>query len=426
MSTERLKRLPGVLLFGYLFFLSLDLLGSGMKTSFKAPIKHYLEAHAAELSELVSFVFGILATALIQSSSSVTSMGVVLVQEGIMPLVIAAGIVHGANLGTSVTSSLVAFATEVRPLTGNPLQDLRILLFEPRGPGFRRAVGAAVVHDMFNILMVTSILLLLEMPFEIILKTSEAGATALSTSLSGSDRLLDVLAVFSPKTYTRPVTSAFLDVGIPGWLLALVGLPLLLLALKGFSQRMRALVMEGVDLDDLSAVGDRLLGRHPLDTFVRGLIVTILVQSSSATTSMVVPLAAMGFFGVRRVFPFILGANIGTTTTALLAAAGSLGQAGFEAGMTIALCHLLLNALAVVLAVGIPGVQNAILETADTLALAASKRPAMLLAYLVTLIFVVPLAVYALPELVAAVLLGGLVVAMFVGPRFVKPAEPAQ
>lgn len=66
-----------------------------------------------------------------------------------MPLLIAAGIVHGANLGTSVTSSIVAFATDTPKSTGNPLKHARNLLFKPRGEGFQRAVGAAVVHDLF-------------------------------------------------------------------------------------------------------------------------------------------------------------------------------------------------------------------------------------------------------------------------------------
>lgn len=400
------------MLFGYLFFLAIQMLGTGMKTSFKEPLKHFLHEHGDQFTELVSFVIGILGTALIQSSSSVTSMGVVLVQEGVMPIAIAAGIVHGANLGTSVTSSMVAFATETRPLTGRPLRDLRILLFEPRGPGFRRAVGAAVVHDMFNITMVTAILLLLELPFEAILRVSEHGATWMAAMATSSDTMLDVLAVVSPATYTKPVTQALIGVGLPGWLLALAGLPLLLFALQGFSRRMKALVMDGVDLDDLSAVGDTLLGRHPFDTFVRGLIVTILVQSSSATTSMVVPLAAMGFFGVRRVFPFILGANIGTTATALLAATGGLGQDGFHAGMTIALCHLLLNTLAVVMVVLLPSLTPRIIGAADVLAEKSAETPAVLLGYLFALTVVTPGIVYFLPTLVAAALLGSAVLGL--------------
>jgi len=416
----RARRVPGVVASGYLFFLAIELMGRGMKTSFKEPLKHFLEANAEHFTELVSFVIGILGTALVQSSSSVTSMSVVLVQEGVMPLVIAAGIVHGANLGTSVTSSIVAFASETRPLTRRPLNDLRILLFEPRGEGFARAVGAAVVHDLFNILMVTGILLLLELPFGIILTSSEAGATWLATMSTSSDGLLAVLSVISPATYTKPVSLGLLLLGLPGWALAAMGLPLLFVALKSFSGRMKALVMEGVDLDDLSQVGDTLLGRSAVDTFVRGMLVTIAVQSSSATTSMVVPLAAMGFFDVRKVFPFILGANVGTTTTALLAATGKLGQPGFHEGMTVALCHLELNLLAVVLAVVIPGMSEAVLRAARVLASAVGRVPGLLVVYLALLCLVTPTVVYFLPQAASVGFMGAVLVAMLVGPWWVE------
>lgn len=422
MSTRsRLPHVLGVALFAYLFFLALDMMGSGMKRSFKDPIKHFLEDNADQFTELASFVIGVLGTALIQSSSSVTSISVEMVQNGVMPLLIAAGIVHGANLGTSVTSSIVAFGSELRRFTGNPLRDLRAMLFEPRGPGFQRAVGTAVVHDFFNIVMITGILLLLELPFELILRSADAVAAMLEQSMQGSAKGIvdNVLVYVTPKTYTRPVTrliASAVPASAVGWVLVGVGLPLLFASLKGFTSRMRALVMYGVDQSDPVQVGDLLLGTSWLDTFIRGLVVTILVQSSSATTSLVVPLAALGFFDTRKVFPFIMGANIGTTTTALLVATGSVGAPGFEDGMTIALCHVFLNLLAVVLAVGIPGLQSAIVRSADWMGERAAQRPVVLLMYLITLAGLVPAVVYLLPQGVAAVLIGVLVAGLLVAP----------
>lgn len=410
------RQIPGVALFAYLFFLAIELLGRGMKASFAEPLRDFLQLHADRFTELVSFVMGLLGTALIQSSSSVTAMSVVLVQEGVMPLVIAAGIVHGANLGTSVTSSMVAFASEAPPLSGRPWRDLRTLLSVPRGEGFRRAVGTAVVHDMFNIVMVTAILLLLELPFGIILSTSDWLAGVLSGWLAGSDVVLDVLSVVSPATYTRPVSKGLLGLGLPGWSLVLAAVPLLFISLRGFSTRMRQLLLSGVDTSDAESVGARMLGTHPLDTFLRGLVVTILVQSSSATTSMVVPLAAMGLFRVRAIFPFILGANIGTTTTALLAASGGLGEPGFHEGMTIAVAHLLLNALAVALVVVVPGLQGRILAAADWLAWRAEAWPAALVVYLCVLVVLVPAVAYFLPTVPAAVFVGAMVLGLLVGP----------
>lgn len=96
-APSRWRRVLSVLLFGWLFFLSIELLGRGMKVSFAEPLQAFLATNAAEFTELRSFVIGVLGTAIVQSSSTVTSMCVVLTQEGIMPLLIAAGIVPAAS-----------------------------------------------------------------------------------------------------------------------------------------------------------------------------------------------------------------------------------------------------------------------------------------------------------------------------------------
>ena len=414
---NRAARLFGVVFFAYLFFLAIEFMGRGMKASFAAPLKSFLNDNAGQINELVSFVIGIFGTAMVQSSSSVTSMCVVLTQEGIMPLVIAAGVVHGANLGTSVTSSIVAFGADVGPSTGNYWRDFKNLLFAPRGNGFKRAVGTAVVHDMFNVIMITAILMLLELPFGFIRSAADASADTIAGAVSSSAWVLDVLKWVSPGTYTKPVSKLVLSMGVPGGVLAFAGLVLIFVALKGFSRRMKESVLEGIDQKDLDAIGARLLGTTTAGTFVRGLILTILVQSSSATTSMVVPLAAIGLFKVKRIFPFILGANIGTTTTAMLAAAGALGQPGFQAGMTIALCHFYLNVLAVAFAFAIPGVGTGVRGAAYWLADRSSQRPVFLLGYLATLIVVVPLVVYLFPMKVAAVFMVAIVLWLLVAPH---------
>ncbi len=419
-------RIALVVLFGYLFFLAIDALGTGMKTSFKEPVKHFIADNAESLTELVSFVLGVLGTALIQSSSSVTSMTVTFVKEGILPLFLATGIVHGANLGTSVTSSIVAFASETRPLTGNPLRDLYTLVFEPRAEGFERAVGTAVVHDMFNIVMVTSILLLLELPFSFVLRTSEWAATQLDGVVRDYEFVKEYLAWVKPSTYTKPLIEGAMDFGLPGWAVALLGLPLLFFALRQFVNGMKGLLLEGVDLSDGRQVGEMLLGRNDLRTFLTGLVLTILVQSSSATTSLVVPLAALGLFGVQRIFPFILGANIGTTTTAVIVATGSFGEPGFHDSMTIAICHLWLNTLAVLLAIGIPGLRGRIIAAARWLARYSARTPIVLLGYLLTLVLVVPGVVFLTPTWFSAGFLGALMLLLLFGPpRELREGDPA-
>jgi sodium-dependent phosphate cotransporter len=412
-----LRELPILLGITYAFFLSIAFMGGGMKASFKDALKNFLHDNAAQFTELVSFVIGIIGTSVVQSSSTVTSMAVTLASEDIVPLVIAIGIVHGANLGTSVTSSLVAFVAETRPMTGNPFKDLRTLLFAERLPGFHRAVGTAVVHGMFNAILVTAIILILELPFGFIHKGADWMASALDESVASSAALVDALNVITPGAWTKPVAKFFLGVGVPGWALVLAGFALLFICLKMFSSRMRTVLLADTDPDDVEALGETLLGTRAPDTFVRGLVLTMLVQSSSATTSLVVPLAGMGFFSLRQIFPFIMGANIGTTITALMAATAAFGTEGFHAGMTIALCHFLLNTVAVVLVAVVPGLYTSVMGCTEFLADLSARSPIALLAYLAALAVVLPAVVYFLPTAAAAGLLGGILVIMLIGPH---------
>jgi len=74
-------------------------------------------------------------------------MAVVLTQEGVVPLVIAVGIAHGANLGTSVTSTIVAFAADTDRSVGSIFARARKALFAPRGQALGHVLGPDGVCD---------------------------------------------------------------------------------------------------------------------------------------------------------------------------------------------------------------------------------------------------------------------------------------
>jgi sodium-dependent phosphate cotransporter len=84
-----------------------------------------------------------------------------------------------------------------------------------------------------------------------------------------------------------------------------------------------------------------------------GAVMTFLVQSSSVFTSALTPLVGLGVLTVERVYPLTLGSNIGTTTTAILAAMAVEGES-FKISMQIALCHLLFNVTGILLFYPIP------------------------------------------------------------------------
>merc|ERR1719326_1744783 len=79
-----------------------------------------------------------------------------------------------------------------------------------------------------------------------------------------------------------------------------------------------------------------------------GLLVTIAVQSSSITTSALTPLVGVGVISVERMYPTVLGANIGTCITGVLAALAA-DASKLRLTLQVAYSHLLFNLSGIVI-----------------------------------------------------------------------------
>jgi phosphate:Na+ symporter len=86
------------------------------------------------------------------------------------------------------------------------------------------------------------------------------------------------------------------------------------------------------------------LGKHPILAVLAGTIVTMIVQSSAATIGLTMAMASQGLLGLDAAIPIILGDNIGTTITAILASIGTTRTAKQAAG-----AHVLFNLLGVII-----------------------------------------------------------------------------
>jgi sodium-dependent phosphate cotransporter len=128
----------------------------------------------------------------------------------------------------------------------------------------------------------------------------------------------------------------------------------------------------------------RYFFRNWLSGLSLGLITTALVQSSSVTTSLVVPLAAAGVLRLRQIFPYTVGANIGTTVTAIIAGAAS----GTSPGLAIAFAHFLFNVTGACLFLPLRFIPISL--AAWYARLAATKR-GLALIYILVLFFLLPL-----------------------------------
>ncbi|MCL1900558.1 MAG: Na/Pi cotransporter family protein, partial [Promicromonosporaceae bacterium] len=124
-----------------------------------------------------------------------------------------------------------------------------------------------------------------------------------------------------------------------------------------------------------------------------GLGATFITQSSTITASILVPFAGAGILSTKQLYPVTVGANIGTTFTALLAAFALFGEAGAKLGLQAAFVHLLYN-LASVLVIYVPPVVRGLpLRAAEWLARIASERKWIIALYLIGCFVLIPLLV---------------------------------
>ncbi|WP_293109070.1 Na/Pi symporter [Moorena sp. SIO3I6] len=139
------------------------------------------------------------------------------------------------------------------------------------------------------------------------------------------------------------------------------------------------------------------IGNGPMAGIASGTLVTVIVQSSSTTTSLMVPLAGTGLLSLQEIYPFTLGANIGTCITALLAATGITDNP--IPGLEIATVHLLYNTLGVVIIYSIPVLRQMPILGAETLAAVATERKYLAFVYIGSVFFVIPVLLLSLSTL---------------------------
>ena len=349
----------------YLFLLSIGMIGAGFKGLGRGFAEELMSGDAAPL---VGLFIGILATSLIQSSSTTTSLVVGMVAAGTFgedPYVaVAAAIpyIMGANIGTSVTNTIVALGHIVNKNE------------------FKRAFSASVVHDFFNVFSVI-ILFPLQYYFGIISKT----ANWMTSLFMGAG----TFTFKSPiKMITKPAVTdikdffKMQDLINYNWLLIIVALILLFISLRYLTVLIRSLVMEKLEA---------FFDSHIFKTWIRalffGVFITIMVQSSSITTSLVIPLAGAGILQLKQIFPYTLGANIGTTITALLASLVS----GTHAPLAVAFGHLAFNIFGITLIWPIKKVRDIPIRMAEWFSDLAVQNRIIPIVYILVIFFLIPL-----------------------------------
>jgi solute carrier family 34 (sodium-dependent phosphate cotransporter) len=348
----------------WFFLLNLKLLGSGFKLLGGKDSAKMFDVISNPFSALM---IGILATVLVQSSSTSTSIIISLVGAGELSVENAIPMIMGANIGTTVTNTIVAHGHIKDPTE------------------FSHAFASATVHDLFNFLSVLIFFplqwgtnFLGELTWQMAKDHSACDASVDDCSkwkgdpvsllvsptvkkiVSLNKKVIKAIALKECNNSTiceeDILKAGFLhdsglsdeEAGVACTVVPIVGISICLYTLvkslkyliKGKAARMLKKSL------DYNAYLSMLIG----------CAITIAVQSSSITTSTLTPLCASGLISLEQVYPLTLGANIGTCVTGILAALVATSHP-VEA-MQVALAHLSFNILGIVAWYPIPYLRN--------------------------------------------------------------------
>ncbi|XP_037503105.1 sodium-dependent phosphate transport protein 2B-like, partial [Rhipicephalus sanguineus] len=358
------------------FLVSLDVLSAAFKLISGRAAGRVFTNSSVLRNPVVALMIGVLVTVMVQSSSSSTSITVSMVGSNLLTVRSAVPIIMGANVGTSVTNTMIS------------------LMHVKRRDEFRRGFAAATVHDIFNWLTVL-VLLPIEVAFNMLEKLSgsfvhvidrgqrletssylnaltkpfvrlivQLDTQVIKEIALGKDTNGTVLKRCCQKNGTECVAKCaalfnwlnWSDTATGACCFALAVLSILLCfyvlvkVLTGLTQSHVVKVLTVCVNREYSFPASMLVGYLSL---LLGCLITFVFQSSSAFTSALLPFAALGMLDLDRVYPLTLGSNVGTTATGLVAAlAGS--PVTREHALQIALCHTFFNVIGILLFYPLP------------------------------------------------------------------------
>ncbi|CAH1777713.1 unnamed protein product [Owenia fusiformis] len=443
-----LARLVILLALLYLFICSLDFLSNAFKLLGGKSAGQVFSQNSLLRNPVCGLMLGVLGTVLLQSSSTTTSIIVTMVAESILDVQTAIPIIMGANIGTSVTNTIVSMGqiTEVNE--------------------FRRAFGGATVHDMFNWLTVfcllpieaicaafepyahggplywltrsivdslhietaqdvnKELLKVITKPFtKLVISIDSKAITKISTgevlaedvklvkhckdavmknvTVNGTTSLEEVQVIRKCALGEAKSLFALTDWSdeLVGGILLVVALVLLCICLVLIVKTLHSLLSGHIAVAIKKVVNANFPGKLAFLTGYLAIVVgaglTILVQSSSIFTSAITPLVGIGVLKIDRMYPLTLGANIGTTFTAILA---SLTQSStkLKLALHIAFCHLFFNIIGIIIWYPIPAMRRVPIKLAKFLGNKTAKYRWFAIVYLILMFFLFPAFIFAI------------------------------
>lgn len=335
-------------------------------------------------------------------------------------------IIMGTNIGTSVTSCLVSISQ-----INNK-------------ENFRRAFAGANVHEMFNYLSVfvllpieiltgylrivsglivdklftqsssqkePEFLTVITKPFtNLIIQLDKDVLNAIATNnIVGNETLIkhfcnNEVILENGSKINEKIRCKFLFEPLQ-WKEWVIGILLLLISLAALMACLIFMVklLSSIFKGPVAKVVRRVVNADfpwlfkyltPYAAMALGCVLTILFQSSSVFTSTLVPLVGLGLVELERVFPMVLGANLGTTVTGILAALSASSNA--KISLQIALCHTVFNLTGILIWFPLPFMRIVPITISKKLAEIVSDYKWFVFVYLISMFLIFPLLLFSL------------------------------
>ncbi|MEQ8472095.1 MAG: Na/Pi symporter [Marinoscillum sp.] len=353
MSTQSYKRILAILLSILGFFCAINFLGIAFGAIGANFSQNFEMAFA---NPAIGLFIGLLGTAILQSSSTTTSMAVAAVAAGTIQLENAIPIMMGANIGTTLTSTIVSMS------------------YVTKTAEFKKAVSAGTVHDFFN-LLTCLILFPLELQYGLL--------SSVSQQIAGLFQITENVAPINEKIFLYrwfDMIGHTLLNWLGGFILLILAVVILFATVKAISN-----ISYNQLIGKTRSKFEAIAFQNTFRSFGWGFLTTSIIQSSSITTSLIVPLVATGKIPLKRAFQFVVGANLGTCITAILAALFKS-----EAAMSLALAHFMFNMTGVILFMIVPILRNIPIYFSSRLGSISLRYKLTAFAYILVLFFVLP------------------------------------
>jgi len=243
-----------------------------------------------DMNPLKAIATGWFTTAVVQSSGAIGSITAAFTGNGILSLETAVYILIGASLGTTITALLIS-----------------IITISQKRADFRHGFEIGLCYALYSALLV-GIVFVLEFFFGAFSKASLFLASIIGDKipLNKVPNVIDII--------TSPILNVLLE-KTNNFLVFIFGFAILIFALKYIGKSIIS-VFGGEENTR------KFINKHfdsKIKAYFIGAFLTAIIFSSSITISLLVPLAVARVINLKKAIPFILGADLGTTTDVLLA-----------------------------------------------------------------------------------------------------------